>query len=216
MTDKEIEELISSELALKTLGVTEQYLEILELVYENDTPKISRIDREDKDGLIIVYLPVKNEYFYLAIYINPREKQIQNVSTESRNKIVLRVDSEITSLEYLQSLTLIRANKVWKKGEFWPNNRRIYKSSGFEIEPNPEPDEFEDKLEKLLVYLSNYKEDIITLKENADVWIQVTMDFHNGNQLLGNVFLGSKNLQGLNDLNLEVSFDFAAWGNGFK
>jgi len=67
MTDEQVKNLIRAELTQKTLGVTEQYLEIHEVVYETGELKIDRIDREDEEGLIIAYLPIKDEYFSLAV-----------------------------------------------------------------------------------------------------------------------------------------------------
>jgi hypothetical protein len=90
MTDEQVKNLIRDELINKTLGVTEQYLEIHEVVYDAGELKIDRIDREDEKGLIIAYLPIKDEYFSLAVYIDGNENIIQNIGTESRNKVLLR------------------------------------------------------------------------------------------------------------------------------
>jgi hypothetical protein len=94
MDDEEVSELIVKEFFEKKLGVTEQYFKIHEPVYINGLPKIDRIDREFRDNLIIAYLPVKEEYFYFAVYIDTEKKEIFNIGTESRNLVCFRATSE--------------------------------------------------------------------------------------------------------------------------
>ncbi len=80
----------------------------------------------------------------------------------------------------------------------------------------PEPDEFEDKLQKLLTLLQKDKEGILALKKHANTFINVIMDFHKGNQLLGSTSVNLECIKIMSELNLEINFDFTAWGNPFK
>lgn len=79
MTDQKIIELIEKEFKEKSLAVTEQYLEIHNPVYINNKLQVDRIDREAKDDVIIVYLPVVNERFCFSVYINLRSEEIVEV-----------------------------------------------------------------------------------------------------------------------------------------
>jgi hypothetical protein len=216
MRDEEIVALIAAEFTLPTLGTTEQYLEIHEPVYENGLIKVARIDREkwtDKN-VTIAYLPVKDEYFFFAVYIN--ESEIFNVGTESRNMVFLRAISEEMSLEEMQAYVSIIPTASFKKDDFYPNGKRQYKINCIEYEPNPEPDEFESKLIKLLRSLEKDKAGLLDLSNRAKLYIQANLDFHAGNQLLGGAFVNLECIKLMSELNLEISLDVTAWGNPFN
>lgn len=216
MTDEEVKDLIQTELSQKNLGVTQQYLEVHEIEYENGELKIARIDKENEEGLIIAYLPVKEEYFWLAVYIDESTGTIQNIGTESRNQVIMRATSDELTCHELQSLTKLKATKSINKGDFKRNKKLKYAYSVLDLEPNPEPDAFEDKLEKLLVFLEQDREGIHALAKKSNVWVSATMDFHYGNQLLGKAYISLDNIKRLSALNLAIDFDLAAWGNPFK
>ncbi len=72
MTDEQVIDIIEKEFKSKTLGVTEQYLEIHSPIYIDHKLKVDRIDREKGDESIIAYLPVLNEKFYFAVYIDTK------------------------------------------------------------------------------------------------------------------------------------------------
>jgi hypothetical protein len=216
MTDEQVKDLVRAELTQKTLGVTEQYLEIHEVVYEAGELKVDRIDREDKGGLIIAYLPIKDEYFSLAVYIDGNENTIQNIGTESRNQVLLRASSNELTIDEMQSTTKLVATRVINKGDFKLNKKSKYAYNVLDLEPNPQPDALEDKLEKLLTFLEQDREGICALGKKSTVWVSVTMDFHYGNQLLGNLLISQDKIKRLADLNLAIEFDLSAWGNPFK
>jgi len=216
MTDLEVWKLIVKEFNEKTLGTTSQYLEIHEPIYENGKPKIDRIDREKNEDVIVAYLPVKDEYFFFEIYIDARTGKILSFDTESRNLVSAIFASETMTSEELKSLTRLDCQESWNKGDKMPHRRRTYVFGGIEFYPNPEPDEFEDKLEKLLTFLETDKEGILSLSKTAKGYIHVLMDFHHGNQFLGGMSMESETLKKISALNLSIDFKIAAWGNGFK
>lgn len=215
MTDEEVTDLIAAEFRDKTLGTTAQYMEIHAPVYRDERIVIERVDRNKAD-LLIAYLPVADEYFSFAVYIDPNKKEIINIGTESRNVVCLRATSQTLTAVELQNFTTLKATRYWNNGDLWPNKKSTYSNIFLEFEPNAEPDEFEDKLKKLLIFLKRDKEGIFSLAANAKAYIHVIMDFHAGNQMLGSVHLDMETIGMLNELNLELSFDFAAWGNPFK
>ena len=216
MTDEEVAQLIENEFITKTLGVTESYLEIHEAVYEEGKLKIDRIDREKQSDVIIAYLPVKDEYFSFAVYIDKQNKEIFNIGTESRNEVSLKATSNTLSSNELQAFTKLKADNTWNKGDLKASKKATYKFSCIKIIPNPEPDEFEDKLTKLLTFLEKDTAGILELTKHANTYIDITIDWHRGNQLLGNVFINLESIKKMNNLNLEINFDFTAWGEPFK
>lgn len=218
MTDTEIIALITNEFASPTLGITEQYLEIHQPVYEDGQIKIARIDRDKpiEEQIAIAYLPVQSEYFSFAVYIDEEKNEVFNIGTESRNSVYLRITSETLSAAELGAYLSFTPTSSWNKGGLTPDGRRIYNFNCIEYEPNPEPDEFEDKLKKLLITLQADKEALIALAAHATLFIQVLMDFHQGNQMLGSALVNLECMKLMTELNLEISFDFTAWGTPFK
>lgn len=216
MTDLEISQLILNEFRENTLGVTSQYLEIHEPIYENEKLRIDRIDREKNDNTIIAYLPVKDEYFFFAVYLDKITGEILNIGTEPRNLVSLIFASESLTSDELKSFTKLNCQEFWNKGDKKQNRSTTYKFSGIEFYTNPEPDEFEDKLNKLLAFVEVDKDGILLLSSKSEGYIHVVMDFHRGNQLLGGMSIEAETLKRIADLNLSMDFQITAWGKGFK
>src|SRR5438874_2396925 len=94
MNDQLVIEKIEKEFQEKTLGVTEQYLEIHSPIYNDNKIKIDRIDREREDGIIIAYLPLHNERFYFAVYIDSQTSEITTIGTDAFHSVYFRATSE--------------------------------------------------------------------------------------------------------------------------
>jgi len=216
MKDKEIEEIIKKEFKNKTLGTTEQFLEIHNPMYNNGNINIARIDREEIDDVIIAYLPVLDERFYFAVYIDSINKEVFNIGSESYNRVYFRAHSETDTEDGLKSLTKLKPTNSWNKGDLRENKKMREKVSYIEFLPNPEPDEFEDKLKKLLDFLENDIVGIKKLIETADGYIQVVMEIHNGNGLIGGPTINKESINRMNNLGLEINFDLYVGGNSFK
>jgi hypothetical protein len=216
MTDDQIIELIEKEFNEKTLGVTEQYLEIHSPIYVDDKLKIERIDRESKDDYIIAYLPVVEERFYFEVYINTLSNEITGVGTEPFHKVYFRATSETLSADQLKEMTRLTATDFWNKGDLRKNTKSTHKFSNISILPNPEPDAFEDKLKKLLSYLEQDKDGIKQLVDNANGYIQVGMDIHNGNGMIGGPNTDTDDIKRMNNLGLSINFDMYVGGNSFR
>ena len=216
MTDHQAIELIEEEFKEKILGVTEQYLEIHSPIYVDNKIKVERIDRDRKDELIIAYLPVLDEEFYFAVYINTKTNKVTGVVTEAYHRVYFRATSETLSADDLKAMTSFTPTEFWNKGDLRKNGKSKHTFSNFKILPNPEPDEFEDKLKKLLDFLEQDKEGIKRLVENANGYIQVAMDIHNGNGMIGGHTIDTDDIRRMNDLGLSINFDLYVGGNSFK
>ena len=215
MTDTLIIQKAIEELKEKSFGVTEQFLDIHEVVYENDMPKVARVDTEKEDGTAIVYFPIKNEKFYLAIYLDTiPQVSVKYVGTENCNRVYLGVSSQKFSSQELTEMTKLKVTKGHSNGD--KRGSVYWKYSKVCFEPNPEPDEFEDKLKKLLDYLESDKEGIEQLADKAEVWIQVAQEFHIGNTMIGGSFIDKECIKRISDLNLSIDFDFFVGGNLYK
>ena len=212
MTDQQVIELIEKEFREKSLGVTEQYLKIHSPIYSDNKIKVDRIDRESKydnqDELIIAYLPVLDEKFYFSVYINPKENEVTGVNTEAYHRVYFRATSETLSIDELKSMTNLNPTDFWNKGDLRKNGRSTHTFSNFAILPNSEPDEFEDKLKNLLDFLEQDKDGIKRLVDNANGYIQVAMDIHYGNGMIGGPYISADDIRRMNNMGLSIGFRF--------
>lgn len=216
MTDEQIIAMIEDEFRQKTLAVTEQYLEIHSPVYVDNKIKVDRIDRESKDEYFVAYLPVQDERFYFAVYINTKTSEVTGVTTEAFHRVYFRATSESLMADELKAMTHLIPTTTWNKGDRRKYGNSFHTFSHFEILPNPEPDEFEDKLKKLLDLLEQDKEGIKRLVEKAHGYIQVAMDIHNANGMIGGHNLDTSDIRRMNELGLSINFDLYVGGNHFK
>lgn len=214
MTELQIIELIEKEIKEKTLGTTVQYLEIHSPIYTDGKLKVDRIDREGENDLIIAYLPVINERFYFAIYIDTENNEIIKVGTEANNCVYFRADSEIFNFEELAKMTKLQSTGGRNKGDI--RGTGFWKESSIFFEPNEEPDEFEDKLKKLLSFLETDVVGTKRLVREAGGYIQISMEIHNGNTMLGGPHIDSDALKRMSDLGLAIDFDIYVGGRSFK
>lgn len=220
MADTLIIQKATEELAVKSFGFTEQFLAIHEVVYFDGVPVVARVDTEKKDGTAIVYFPIVDEKSYLAICLETvPHVSVKEVGTEPFHSVYFRASSDNLSLQKLTGLTKLTFTRGRNKGDRKnPNGREdvVWKQSAIDFEPNPEVDEFEDKLTKLLDFLEHDKEGVESLVNRADGYIQVYSSFHNGNTLIGGHHITLDHIKRMSKLNLEIDFDISADGNFFK
>jgi hypothetical protein len=112
-------------------------------------------------------------------------------------------------------MTKLKPTSGWNKGDARKSGKAFYNFTALHFEPNPEPDEFEDKLKKLLDFLESDIGGVTALADKVSVQIQVATIFHNGNTMLGGHHLDKDIIKRLAALNLEVDFDLYAEGNMF-
>ncbi|MEG0188604.1 MAG: DUF4279 domain-containing protein, partial [Algoriella sp.] len=83
-------------------------------------------------------------------------------------------------------------------------------------EPTQKPNDFYSKISELIDELKIDKIGIQKLIEKANGYIQVVMEFHNGNGMIGGPNLTEKIIKSLSDLNLSIDFDLYISGNEYK
>ena len=217
MTDQEIIETATKEIESKSWGVTEAFLEIHSLAYQDGKLAIVRIDRDNPDGSAVAYIPVQEEKFYLAVTVaaNPTPSVI-GIAPEPYSSVYFQAHSTTLDFAQLSALSHLTPNGGWNKGDKRGQGSALYRQSCVRFEPNPEPDAFDDKLDKLLKYLEGDAEGVKRLVAAAEGYIQVAMIFHNGNTMLGGAAINKESVKRMADLNLAVDFDLYAEGNFYK
>jgi hypothetical protein len=121
------------------------------------------------------------------------------------------------ALEELSQMTTLTSTRGRNKGDKRnPHGGKVErKRSTIDFEPNPEADEFEDKLTKLLDYLEQDLAGVGNLVNKAGGYIQVYSSFHNGNTMIGGHHIDKDHINRMSKLNIEIDFDISADGNFF-
>lgn len=216
MTDAQIIQKAIEEIELKQFGTMEQFLEVHEILTVDGKPQALRVDKESSDGSAIVYFQVKDERLYLAVYLDlVPQIAVRGVGTENHNRVYLKVVSDVLNLEELSQLTGLKPSSGWSKGERRKQGNSTYNFTAVFFEPNPEPDECEDKLRKLLDFLEQDMAGVKELLARGDGCVNVATTFHNGNTMLGGYHLDKSIIKRLSALELEIDFDLYAEGHFF-
>jgi hypothetical protein len=175
-----------------------------------------RIGQEKGDGTAVVYFPIKGEKFTLAVYLDTMPVVVvRAVDTLPYTSVYFKAISEIFDFQKLSTLTVLQNSGGWSKGDKRRIGTAIHQNSCIRFEPNPEPDDFEDKLLKLIVFLEQDIEGVKTLINEAGGYIQVAMEFHNGNTLLGGPHIELNLIKRMSLLDLHIDFDLYVAGNSF-
>ena len=216
MTNTLIIQKAIEEIEAKTLGATQQFLEVHQVVYLDGKPKVARVDTEKEDGTAIVYFPVVDEKFFVAVYLDTKLKiSVRHIDTEPYHSVYFRATSKELSFSELTALTTLTPTDGWNINDKKKYGNSHYKFSALEFEPNPGADEFDDKIKNLLDFLGQDKDGVKILVEKANGYIQVATSFHNGNTMLGGHHLDKEIIKHMASLNLAINFDIYADGNKF-
>ncbi|SDF65946.1 protein of unknown function [Mucilaginibacter pineti] len=211
----QISKAVITEIEQQNWGATEQFMQIHEVVKVDEKPKVEHI--VIRENIAIAYLPVKNERFHLAIHFDVEpEMEIRYVGTEDYNKVYLRSTSDTLTAGEIAALTTLSETETFNTGDKKTFGKALYKFSGANYEPNPGPDSFENKIEKLLDYLEQDRAGVKALVNNANACIQVDKDIHNGNGLIGGPYINKQIIKRMAALDLEIAFSQYAAGNSFQ
>ena len=203
------------EIQIKTFGLTQQFLDIHEIEFRD--PLMLRVDTEREDGIAVVYFPVKNEKFNFAVYLETSPNVVvRNVDTVPYSSVYFKAISADLDFRQLAALTVLPSSGGWERGDKRGAGKVTYENSCIRFEPNPGPDDFEDKLRKLILFLEQDAAGITALAKVAAGFIQVAMEFHNGNTMLGGPHINQDLIRRMGLLNLEIDFDLYVGGNALK
>tara|TARA_R110002072_G_scaffold14272_3_gene59492 strand:- start:60798 stop:61448 length:651 start_codon:yes stop_codon:yes gene_type:complete len=209
------EELIKiaiSEIENPTFETTKQYLEVHSVELKNGKPKIERIDYESFDTTNAVYFPIQNELFFLVVYLNKEDNEINGIGTENGHKVYLTATSEYLTYKELSELTKLRPLTGWSKNDLRKNGKSKYTFSRISFEPTKsQAYELEQKLKILLTELEKDKNGIKKLTEKAETYISVCSNLYvDGNK--GIVF-DEEIIKRMSELNLGIGIDQYVFGN---
>jgi hypothetical protein len=196
MNIETIKTLALEEISKKTFGTTTQFLEIHSIKTNNGQPIISRVDTEDEDGKVIVYFPFEDEPFYLAVCFDTAEKiELVDVYIEPGLQVYLWVyNSPKIAIGDLP----IEPSKIGDKHYIISVD-------------NGEPDDLEDKLNKLLTALENSKVKMKLLADKTHMSLNVV--YHGYKDQMWGMHLDKKTINRLNNLGIDFDIDIYASGN---
>ena len=213
-----ITNIITDELLNPTFEMTRQYLKILEVKYEDDKPKITKIDFDKNQNRARAYVEVKNESFYLEFVFDTTDT-IHLIGLDSLPfvEISFMPTSEKLTTDELLKITSIKPTNTITKGDFFSNGKFEYTYNGLEFETFSEPGRIERKLNYLLDILETDIEGIKELsRQTSTKDIFVTIVYHIGNGNFSGLFIDSEIINRLSKLGLELTFDIYATGKKFE
>lgn len=215
MTDARIIQMAIEEVENKGLIVIQLFLEVHKLVYEDNLPKVLRVDRDKEKGTVIVYFAVKDEGFSLALYFATEpDLMVQKAEIVPGHFVYFQATSENLSLETLCTLTTLKPAFCWRKGEL--PHKSDY--NGFQVVLDERPDDFEDLLDKLLSLLEQDREGILQLAATANGCINVSSIYYNANNkyILGALQISKSQVKRLAALDLTIDFSISVDGIPFN
>lgn len=212
-----ITKIITEELLNPTFEMTRQYLKILEVKYENNKPKIAKIDLNENRNQATAYVELKNESFYLEFVFNTTDNiELTGIDTLPFVGISFMPTSEKLTIEELLKIITIKPTRTITKGDFFSDGKLEYTYNGLEFETFSEPDRLETKLKYLLDILETDTEGIKNLSNQTSTKdIFVTIVYHIGNGNFTGLYVDNETINRLSKLGLELTFDIYATGNKF-
>ncbi|ADB36325.1 DUF4279 domain-containing protein [Spirosoma linguale] len=212
-----IANIITDELLNPTFEMTRQYLKILEVKYEDNKPKIAKIDFNEKQNQATAYIEVNNESFYLEFVFDTTDNiQLTGVDTLPFVGISFMPTSERLTTDELLKITSVKPSKTITKGDFFSNGKFEYTYNGLEFETFSEPGRLKTKLKYLLDILETDLEGIKQLSKQTNTKdIFVIIVYHIGNGNFTGLYLDNEILNRVARLGLALTFDIYATGEKF-
>ncbi|MCP9769080.1 DUF4279 domain-containing protein [Lacihabitans sp. LS3-19] len=213
-----ITNIITDELLNPTFEMTRQYLKILEVEYEDNKPKIAKIDFDENHNQATAFIEVKNESFYLEFVFDTADKiEIIGVDAFPFVRISFMPTSEDLTIQELLKITSIKPTNTITKGDFFSNGKFEYTYNGLEFETFSEPGRIERKLNYLLDIFETDIEGIKELsRQTSTKDIFVTIVYHIGNGNFTGLYIDNEIINRLSKLGLELTFDIYATGKKFE
>lgn len=213
-----ITNIITDELLNPTFEMKRQYLKILEVEYEDNKPKIAKINFDKNQNRVTAYVEVKNESFYLEFVFDTTDTIcLTGLDTIPFVGISFMPTSEKLTTDELLKITSIKPTKTITKGDFFSNGKFEYTYNGLEFETFSEPGQIERKLNYLLDILETDIEGIKELsRQTSTKDIFVTIVYHIGNGNFTGLHINNEIINRLSKLGLELTFDIYATGKKFE
>lgn len=199
------------ELEQPSLEATVQYLEVMDLQFENDQWKVERVDLESSADSAVVYFAVKEAPFFLAVYFSKETQELIQVTTENGNQVYLTATSKQLTFDQLASVLQLDGFSGWSLNEPRKIGKGHYNFSRLSFEPiQSRAYDLETKLHLLLTALEKDRAGVRKLTEMADVIIVV----HHQQYISGNkgLHFDLETIKRLHQLNLGMDIDQYVFG----
>jgi Domain of unknown function (DUF4279) len=158
-----------------TFEVTKQYLQVNEIEFENDKPKVERIELDDANNLATVYFPIKSQNYFLQISMAQLPQPIVDfVQMISGHSISLTATSYRLSYEELSRDLPLMPLHGWSKGDIKKNGKTHYEFSRISFNPfTSEAYELEHLISLMITQLEEQADAVRLLTEKANTCISI-------------------------------------------
>ena len=203
--ETKIIEIAQQEVLIPTFETTKQYLKKYKIALENGKPKIKNI-RHLFDNEAVVYFEIKNNPFYLAIYVE--NYNIKWVDTQANTQVYFSAVSTHLTLKDFGNWLKIAPTRSVEKGKKRKGGKGEYDFTAIYIEPKAEPTlPFHVQLFDLLDLLETDKFGIKTIADKTNATINVCTKSYVKNGEIGGFHLDKKTMKRIADLGLAIDFD---------
>lgn len=208
-----IKNIAVNEVLNPSLDLTKQFLKGCPLSMRANYPVIEDIIFSKDGEYADVYFQVENGDYYFVVYVDLEpEFSLRTVGTSAGNYIDLIVSTDTENVDNLINLAGIKLRRKWNKGEKIGKTENHYEKSGFIFRLNEKmTGEVEDKINELLNYVFERKENFKKLSKIADMSISIFYCGHK-EQMWG-INLTKETIHRLYEFNLSVDIDLYAGGN---
>ena len=201
------------ELTHPEFEVTKQYLQVMELEFEDGAPKVARVNLNHADDSVAVYFFIKGERFFIVVTLTRGESPtVQWVWIESGHRVYLTATSETLTYDELSSQIPFEPLSGWSVGDVKPNGKASYDFTRVSYEPiKNEAYGLEEKLHELIKEIECESEIIRNLGEKSNSCVAVCK--HQYTSANAGVHLNVKLLNGLSAMGLALDIDTYIVGN---
>lgn len=201
------------ELLEPTFEVTKQYLQVMKVEFEKESPRVARVDLDHVRESIAVYFYIKDERFYIVVNLSKGSlPEVEWVWIESGHRVYLTATSDELMYEELSSCLPFEPLTGWSKGDMRKSGKVANKFTRVSYEPNlNEAYGLEEKLLELLRNLEKSTEAVRKLVEMSSAYISICR--HQYISANAGIHLNLDILHRLSALNLELDIDTYIVGN---
>jgi len=106
------------ELIKPTFEVTKQYLQVMDVEFDKNSPKVARVDLDHTNESIAVYFYIKDERFYIVVNLSKAERPaVEWVWMESGHRVYLTATSDELKYDKLSRYLPLEPLTGWSKGD---------------------------------------------------------------------------------------------------
>lgn len=208
---KQLLEKVISEIKNPNFESTREYLNAFEIELEEGKPKVQLIESDVYDDVVVVFVKIKQEPFFLAFSFSKENLELRGTYTENSNQIYFTATSKTMTFKQLSKMTKLTNLKGWSFDQLRPSGKSKYGFSRISYEPiENRAYDFETKLNRLVSDLKSDAEGVIRITNSANAIISIHHQMHTSANK--GIIFKNQIIKSLGELNLGIDIDQYVYG----